>query len=130
MDTFELRVVCYTDTDAESAPGGAKKIRAIPGARGELDLTAARATALSRYFRDQTQLPFLNVIVTGRGDSEPIGPDAGNESAHNRRVEITGDSPARAISCAGCGQFGDAGGKSAATSTAPVTPARRTRSRR
>jgi outer membrane protein OmpA-like peptidoglycan-associated protein len=90
MDTFELRVVCYTDTDAEAAPGAAKKEANDPQAHAaSWDLTAARAAALSRYFRDQTALPFLNVIVTARGDAEPIAANAGGESARNRRVEIT-----------------------------------------
>ncbi len=90
MDTFELRVACYTDTDAEAAPGAAKKDPSDPQAHAaSWDLTAARATAVSHYFRDQTQLPFLNVIVTGRGDAEPIAANAGSDSARNRRVEIT-----------------------------------------
>ena len=29
------------------------------------------------------------MIVTGRGDAEPIAANAGSESARNRRVEIT-----------------------------------------
>ena len=90
MDTFELRVVCYTDTDAEAAPDATKKDSSDPEAHAaSWALTATRAAALARYFRDQTQLPFLNVVVSGRGDAEPIAPNAGSGSAHNRRVEIT-----------------------------------------
>jgi flagellar motor protein MotB len=126
MDTFELRVVCYTDTDAESAPGGAKKDSSDPQAHAaSWDLTAARATALSRYFRDQTQLPFLNVIVTGRGDSEPIAPNAGNESAHNRRVEITVTPLPVPFHAPDADNSATPAANPAATSTAPVTPARK-----
>jgi len=87
MDTFELRVVCYTDTGAEAAPNAPKK-DADAAHAAAWDLTAARATALSRFFRDETQLPFLNVTVSGRGDAEPIAPNAGDERVKNRRVEI------------------------------------------
>jgi chemotaxis protein MotB len=89
MDTFELRVVCYTDTDAEAAPGAAKDPSDQDVHAASWALTTTRAAALSRYFRDQTQLPFPNVIVSGRGDAEPIAPNAGAGSARNRRVEIT-----------------------------------------
>jgi hypothetical protein len=44
---------------------------------------------LSRYFRDQTPLSFLSVIVTGRGDAEPIVSNLKEDHARNRRVEIT-----------------------------------------
>lgn len=87
MDTFELRVVCYTDLDAEGAPGEAKKDGDDAHAAA-WSLTSARAAVLSRYFRDQTQLPFLNVTVSARGDAEPIAANAGEERAKNRRVEI------------------------------------------
>ena len=91
MDTFELRVVCYTSSDAELPPGGgAKKDPNDPTAHAPAwYLTSARAAEISRYFRDQTQLPFLNVLVTGRGDAEPIAANAGSEAVKNRRVEIT-----------------------------------------
>jgi hypothetical protein len=49
-------------------------------------LTAARAAAIARYYRDQTSLPFLNVLVLGRGNSEPIST---SKDLRNRRVEIT-----------------------------------------
>jgi flagellar motor protein MotB len=107
LDNFELRVVSYTDTDAEaqsvaatdqktdSSVGPAAK--PTPGANSDAkphyasswDLTAARASTLARFYRDQTSLPFLNVLVIGRGDSEPIVPNAKEGHARNRRVEIT-----------------------------------------
>jgi flagellar motor protein MotB len=87
MDTFELRVVCYTDTGGEAAPDAPKK-DADAAHAAAWDLTAARATALSHFFRDETQLPFLNVTVSARGDAEPIAMNAGQERAKNRRVEI------------------------------------------
>jgi flagellar motor protein MotB len=86
MDTFELRVVCYTDTDAEAAGTVQRDPNDPHGAAWVL--TAARATALSRFFRDETQLPILNVLVTARGDAEPIAPNAGDGRVRNRRVEI------------------------------------------
>jgi outer membrane protein OmpA-like peptidoglycan-associated protein len=87
MDTFELRVVCYTDTGGEAGPNAPKK-DADEAHADAWDLTAARATALSRYFRDESQLPFLNVTVSARGDAEPIAANAGDERVKNRRVEI------------------------------------------
>jgi flagellar motor protein MotB len=87
MDTFELRVVCYTDLGGEAAPDAPKK-DADAAHAAAWDLTAARATALSHFFRDETQLPFLNVTVSARGDAEPIAPNAGEERVKNRRVEI------------------------------------------
>ncbi len=87
MDTFELRVVCYTDTGGEAAPDAPKK-DANAAHAAAWDLTAARATALSHFFRDETQLPFLNVTVSARGDAEPIAANAGDERVKNRRVEI------------------------------------------
>ena len=98
IDNFELRVVTYTDTDIES--DATPKTDAAPDAKPSdaaakpryatsWDLTAARATTLGRYYRDQTPLPFKNVLVLGRGDSEPIAPNTGADHARNRRVEIT-----------------------------------------
>ncbi len=88
MDTFELRVVCYSDTGGEAAPDAPKK-DADSSHAAAWDLTAARATALSHFFRDETQLPFLNVTVSARGDAEPIAANTGEERVKNRRVEIT-----------------------------------------
>jgi flagellar motor protein MotB len=93
LDNFELRVVSYTDTDAEAGPGNGQKKDAAADAKTRdaagWDLTAARASAIGLFYRDQTSLPFLNVLVTGRGDSEPIVSNAGEGHARNRRVEIT-----------------------------------------
>jgi flagellar motor protein MotB len=99
LDNFELRVVSYTDTDAESDEAAAPKkdttakpgdeSAAKPHFASSWDLTAARAAVIARYYRDQTQLPFRNVLVIGRGDSEPISPNAGEGHARNQRVEIT-----------------------------------------
>jgi len=90
LDDFELRVVSYTDSGAEIDPAAAqKKGSAKPQYATSWDLTAARASAISRFYRDETTLPFLNVLVIGRGDSEPISSNAGDNHARNRRVEIT-----------------------------------------
>lgn len=96
ITTFELRVVSYTDTDGEGAVGGKKDADAKPDPTDtkprfatSWDLTGARAAAIARYFRDQTQLPFLNVLVLGRGDSEPIASNSGTSHARNQRTEIT-----------------------------------------
>lgn len=82
LDTFELRVVAYTDPDAE----GAAQKKDADAKSASWDLTSARAATLARFYRDQTPLLFLNVIVTGRGDAEPV---ARGEAARNRRVEIS-----------------------------------------
>ena len=99
LANFELRIVAYTDTDAEGQAGSvAKKDDTAKPAPDSADkphyanaweLTAARAAAIGRYLRDQTQLPFLSVLVIGRGDSEPISSNTGDNHARNRRVEIT-----------------------------------------
>jgi hypothetical protein len=86
LDGFELRVTAYTDTVAE-ADDKAGTAKAASGAAW--DLTGARAATLSRYFRDQTALPFLAVIVSGRGDAEPIVSNLKEDHARNRRVEVT-----------------------------------------
>jgi flagellar motor protein MotB len=101
LDAFELRVVSYTDTNMEADAGTTPKKDATdkpaaavdPDPKSHFatswDLTAARAAAIARYYRDQSQLPFLNVIVVGRGDAEPISSNTGDNHARNRRVEIT-----------------------------------------
>jgi flagellar motor protein MotB len=94
LDNFELRVVSYTDTAAEAEPAGGQKTDSDAADSKPLhatswDLTAARASAIARFYRDETSLPFLNVLVIGRGDSEPISSNAGEGHARNRRVEIT-----------------------------------------
>lgn len=85
LDTFELRVSAYTDTDAEPPKADGAK----PRYATSWDLTAARATAISKFYRDQTQLPFQNVLVQARGDADPITTSAKEGHAHNRRVEFT-----------------------------------------
>ncbi len=87
LDNFELRIVSYTDTAAETAAPADASAKTKPPT--SWDLTAARSTTLARFFRDETQLPFLNVLVEGRGDSEPIVPNGKSGDAKNRRVEIT-----------------------------------------
>lgn len=79
-DDYELRIECFTDTEAESPK---------PHYATSWDLTSARAAAIARYFRDQTTLPFQNVLVIARGDSEPIVTGTKESHARNRRVEIT-----------------------------------------
>ncbi len=86
LDNFELRIDSFTDGDSEIATAGAT---AKPSFASGWDLTAARATAISRYFRDQTTLPFQNVIVVARGDFQPVVPNGKEGHARNRRVEIT-----------------------------------------
>jgi flagellar motor protein MotB len=97
LDNFELRVVSYTDTDAEASSSSATgpNSTASPGSVAKphyttsWDLTGARASTIARFYRDQTTLPFLNVLVIGRGDSEPISSNTGQNHARNQRVEIT-----------------------------------------
>lgn len=97
LDNFELRVVSYTDTDAEADSAKGQKTDSSSGSAADAkspnapswDLTAARAAAIARFYRDQTTLPFLNVLVIGRGDSEPISSNTGEGHVRNRRVEIT-----------------------------------------
>jgi chemotaxis protein MotB len=91
LDDFELRVVSYTDSDAEAdaATGQKKDGSAKTQDATSWDLTAARASAIARYFVDQTTLPSANVLVMGRGDSEPIVSGAKEGHARDCRVEIT-----------------------------------------
>jgi flagellar motor protein MotB len=86
LDNFELRIESFTDGDAEISVTGTG---AKPAFTSGWDLTAARATTISRYFRDQTTLPFQNVIVVARGDFQPVVPDGKEGHARNRRIEIT-----------------------------------------
>jgi hypothetical protein len=138
MDTFELRVVCYTDTGGEAAPDAPKK-DADAAHNAAWDLTSARATVLSRYFRDESQLPFLNVTVSARGDAEPIAANAGDERVKNRRVEIgvtplpvpfhspdadksAGDPPPAATDTAATGTATPTKKKKAKPTATPTTP--------
>lgn len=96
-DSFELRIESYTDVDAEAGatdPSAKTDKKKDPAAKTDVpskshftnswDLTAARATTIERYYRDQTPIAFQNVLVAARGDSQPI-----STAAHNRRVEIS-----------------------------------------
>jgi flagellar motor protein MotB len=112
---FELRVENFSDSGSESAKNEAKapaktkyeftakKDDADATGQGVADagtvanakpsryanaweLTAARAAAIAHYLRDQGTLPFQNVIVEGRGDSQS---GTSGSKAHDRRVEIT-----------------------------------------
>jgi hypothetical protein len=86
-------VVSYTDSAMEAGPASGQKndptADSKPRYATSWDLTAARASVIARFYRDETSLPFLNVLVIGRGDSEPISSNAGESHARNRRVEIT-----------------------------------------
>jgi len=91
-DHFELRVECFTDSDLEMPQPGAaaaKTDTTTPHFATSWDLTAARAAAIARYFLVQSALPFKNVLVVARGDSEPIATGAKDNHARNRRVEIS-----------------------------------------
>jgi len=104
-DNFELRVESFTDTDmevqspADAKPdSGDKKDKSAKPAPADAaskahyanswELTAARAVAIERFFRDQTSLPFQNLLIIARGDSQPITSIAKNH-ARNSRLEIT-----------------------------------------
>jgi len=102
LDTFELHLECYTDSEAEiqKTPADAKNkpsdepkppANAPPPLHYTTiwELTAARAGAITRYIHEQTALPFQNVIVIGRGDYQPIVANAKDGHARNRRIEIT-----------------------------------------
>jgi flagellar motor protein MotB len=97
LDNFELRLECYTDNENDiqksASPGNSGKPVAstapVPRYATSWELTAARAGALARYFHEGGSLPFQNVIVMGRGDSQPIVPNAKDGHARNRRIEIT-----------------------------------------
>jgi len=95
IDTFELRMESFTDSDAEApktpdptkkdAPPGDSK----PHYATSWDLTAARAAAIARFYRDQTTLPFQNVVIIARGDAEPVVTGAKDDPARNGRIEIS-----------------------------------------
>ena len=112
FDGCELRIDAFTDSDGEipdtpplpnpltpppdnppsskSDPDQTGK-PAVPPAKPRYttawDLTGARAGALARYFHDQTPLSFRDVVVSPRGDFQPIFPK--QDHARNRRLEIT-----------------------------------------
>jgi flagellar motor protein MotB len=89
---FELRVETFSDSGSESAKNDANA-PATPGTKPSYanawDLTAARAEAIARYLHDQETLPFQNVIVLARGDSQAGASGSNENRAHDRRVEIT-----------------------------------------
>ncbi len=102
-DSFELRVESFTDTDFESTDTASAKTdkddkKDKPSKPADAstkskyasswELTAARAAAIARYFHDQGTLPFQNVLVTARGDSQPISTGA-KDHARNRRIEFS-----------------------------------------
>ena len=109
LDNFELRVESYTDdgeiqnsddaatkTDttaksAGTAKDAAKNASPVPKLHYATawELTSARAAAIGHFFRDQTSLPFQNVLVIGRSDFNPIVPATKDSHARNRRLEIT-----------------------------------------
>ncbi len=87
LDGFELRLETYTDADAEAAvPVVKTEDDGKPRDLKCWDLTSARASALALFLRDRTQLPFANLLVVSRGDSDPI---SRTDHTRNRRVEIT-----------------------------------------
>ena len=141
LGNFELRVDAFTDSEGEAdtsdAAGqtpppeasNATPTPAAPHLNPGWDLTGRRAAALAHYFRDQTTLPFQNVIVVPRADSQPIIPSANQSNARNRRIEITitpapvafhpidlnaNDASVKSASKSDTGQSAKAGGQSAA----------------
>ena len=99
LDAFELRVVSYTDTDAEATPApGEKKDDPAKPVLGDAkvhyatswDLTAARAATLARFYRDQTLVAFSQRAGFWVGAiPSPSLPTPETNHARNRRVEIT-----------------------------------------
>jgi outer membrane protein OmpA-like peptidoglycan-associated protein len=98
LDNFELRIDTFTDgAESDNAAGTPPTVppdsNAKPAPKSQnltsWDLTGVRAAVIARYFQDQTSLPFPNVIVVPRGDSQPIVAGGKEGHARNRRVEIT-----------------------------------------
>jgi len=102
-DGFELRIENFTDSEPEAADAPAKsdnkgdkkdkpaKTAEEPASKAHYatswDLTAARAATIAHFFRTQDSFPFQNVLVTARGDSQPIV-SGGKNHARNARTEI------------------------------------------
>jgi flagellar motor protein MotB len=109
-ENFELRIETFSEDSEIPAPADAttkpadkpvKKDKdkdstakptpddtaAKPHFTNAWELTAARAIAIEHYLRDQGTMPFPNVIVVARGDSQPIV-TTGKDHTRNRRTEI------------------------------------------
>lgn len=111
LDNFELRIASYTDGDSDiqkssadtppiksaneqkkessQKPAPASDTASGPHYATGWELTAARAAAIERFYLNETSLPFNNVLVVGRGDSDPIVRGAKEDHTKNRRIEIT-----------------------------------------
>lgn len=89
-DMVELRVESFTDSDAEAPSKSTVDAPPVkPRFANAWDLTAARAAAIAHFYRDQTALPFPNVLVIGRGDSESIVRAESENHERNDRIEIS-----------------------------------------
>ncbi len=144
LDTFELRIETFTDSDGEGARSGdadktvtpvkldatdtkpdaaAKTAPPSPAKTAHFatgwDLTGARAAALAKFLHDQGSLPFQNIVVVPRGDFQPIVSSGKEGHARNRRVEITIAPAAPSFHPADPGKSGGV----ATGSTSPSTPA-------
>lgn len=114
LDNFELRVETFTDSEGENASGvtttevslgngtvppakdgtsestpDKTKTPDTAGKSPAWELTGKRAGVLARFIREQTSLPFQNVLVVPRADFQPIIPAGTEGHARNRRIEIT-----------------------------------------
>jgi len=98
-NNFELQLECFTDGEAEiqkalpdpnAKPANGQKPVLIPPRYANIwELTSARAGVITRYLHEQTDLPFQNLLVMGRGDFQPIILNQKEGHARNRRIEIT-----------------------------------------
>lgn len=99
---FELQFECFTDGEAEIQKAEPKPAKdkdkdkdpklpppEPPRYANIWELTSARAGVITRYLHEQTDLPFQNLLVMGRGDFQPIIPNMKEGHARNRRIEIT-----------------------------------------
>jgi outer membrane protein OmpA-like peptidoglycan-associated protein len=98
IDNFELRIETFTDSDGENPAVTEVSLNpkldasAVPKTGEDhlsWKLSGERAGALAEYIREQTPLPFQNVLVVPRADFQPIVPTGTESHARNRRVEIT-----------------------------------------
>lgn len=88
-DTVELRVESFADGDAELQKASADATSPKPRFATAWDLTSARAAAIAHFYHDQTALPFHNVLVIGRGDSESIVRSEKDNHERNGRIEFS-----------------------------------------